>query len=261
LSKRDHSKACSPRAGGRLSAEAWAAKRRLDRRKQAHKEHMRFSRYAATISTCLAAWVFSTTGLAQAENAAPNQARNYVGIIAPVFSQLMYFHVPANFVPVFEKTSRAGYIHEWVLPGESVSDWTQMVTATSAPALSVTHPELTPRGFAQVIAGGFKRACPSSFAATQLYQGTLNAQDTFIVVVSCGDAPASAGHSETSVIAVVKGEKDFYTLQWAQRANPSPTPIKIEPNMWGARIKALLPLKLCPIVPGEKAPYPSCVGH
>jgi hypothetical protein len=222
---------------------------------------MRFPRYAATVTACLAALACSTPGSAQTGNATSNKTANYVGIIAPVFSQLMYFHVPAHFVPVFEKTSRAGYIHEWVLPGESVSDWTQMVTATGAADLSVTHPEITPRGFAQVIAGGFKRACPSSFTATQLYEGKLNAQDTFIVVVSCGDAPTSAGHSETSVIAVVKGEKDFYTLQWAQRADPTPTPISIEPNMWGARIKALLPLKLCPIVPGETAPYPSCIGH
>jgi len=222
---------------------------------------MRLSRTAVALVSSLVAFSFSTDGLAQAESSPTSGAGGSVGVIAPIFSQLVYFHAPGNFVSVFETTHGDRHIHEWVLPGESVSNWTQMLTVTGARDVSARHPDATPEGFAQGMANGFQRACPSSFNAKVIYKGQLNARDTFIMVVGCGNAAASAGHSETAVIAVVKGEYDFYTLQWAQRGHATQTPINIDVNMWAARMKVLMPLKLCPIVSGEQPPYPSCVGH
>jgi hypothetical protein len=136
-----------------------------------------------------------------------------------------------------------------------------MLTLSGARDVSVKYPDATPKKFASGIASGFQRACPSSFAAKGIYEGQLSTRDAFIMVVSCGNAAASAGHSETAVIAVVKGEKDFYTLQWSQRGDATSAPINIDVNMWAAKMKDLMPLKLCSIVPGEQPPYPSCVGN
>jgi hypothetical protein len=222
---------------------------------------MRLSRSAVALASSLVALSLSMGVFAQAENSATDGGGRSVSRIAPIFSQLVYFHTPANFVSVFENTHGVRYIHEWVLPGESVSNWTQMLTVTGAQDVSAKHPEATPKVFASSIAGGFQRACPSSFAAKGIYEGQLNARDAFIMVVSCGNAAASAGHSETAMIAVVKGEKDFYTLQWSQRGDAMPTPMDIDVNMWAGRMKSLMPLKLCSIVPGEQPPYTSCVGH
>jgi hypothetical protein len=33
----------------------------------------------------------------------------------------------------------------------------------------------------------------------------------------------------------------------------------VSDDRWGARLRVLSPIDLCPIVPGEAAPYPSCV--
>jgi hypothetical protein len=223
--------------------------------------YMRLSRSVLALASSLVAFSLSIGALAQTRNSLTDIAGHSVGAIAPIFSQLVYFHTPTHFVSVFEDTHGDSYIQEWVLPGESVSNWTQMLTVTGARDVSTKHPDATPKAFASGIAGGFQRACPTSFVAKGIYEGQLNALDTFIMVVSCGNAAASAGHSETAVIAVVKGEKDFYTLQWSQRGNATPAPLDIDVNMWAGRMKALMPLKLCSIVPGEQAPYPSCVGN
>jgi len=222
---------------------------------------MNLPRSAIALASSLVALSLSMGVFAQPENSPKEGGGGSVGVIAPIFSQLVYFHEPANFVSVFENTHGDRYIHEWVLPGESVSNWTQMLTVTGAQDFSAKHPDATPKVFATSIASGFQRACPSSFAVKELYEGQLNARDAFIMVVSCGNAAASAGHSETAMIAVVKGEKDFYTLQWSQRGDAMPTPMDIDVKMWAARMKGLMPLKLCSIVPGEQPPYPSCVGR
>lgn len=233
----------------------------LDRSRYYKEENMRISRSVVALASSLVALSLSIGVFAQAEHASPHGGGRSVGVITPIFSQLVYFHAPDNFVAVFENTHGDRYIHEWVLPGESVSNWTQMLTLTGAQDVSAEHPDATPKAFASGIANGFQRACPSSFAAKGIYEGQLNARDAFIMVVSCGNAAASAGRSETAVIAVVKGEKDFYTLQWSQRGDATPTPMDIDVNMWAGRMKSLMPLKLCSIVPGEQPPYPSCVGH
>jgi hypothetical protein len=186
----------------------------------------------------------------------------FVSTITPIFSQLIKFNFPTNFNPVpdFEKTDGNFYIQERVLPGETVDNWTQMLTVTGSENLAVKNPNLTPKIYALGMTNGFQKACPSSFSGKGIYEGKLSDQDAVIVVAGCGTAPGNIGHSEMAIIAVIKGNKDFYTLQWAQRGAPSPTPIDIDIDMWANRMKSLMPVKLCPIVPGESAPYVSCVG-
>jgi hypothetical protein len=184
-----------------------------------------------------------------------------VSVITPIFSQLVKFNFPGNFSPsvAFEQTNGAYYIQEHVQPGETVDKWTQMLTVTGAKNIVVEHPEVTPKNVALSLANHFQQACPSSFSGKGIYDGKLNGRDAFIIVASCGTAP-DIKQSETAVITVIKGDKDIYTLQWAQRDKPSATPIDINVDMWSNRVKNLMPVKLCPIVPGEQSPYPSCVG-
>jgi hypothetical protein len=51
----------------------------------------------------------------------------------------------------------------------------------------------------------------------------------------------------------------YYTLQWAERG-PAAGKIAIDEAKWQARLRQLQPIRLCPILPGEHAPYPSCVS-
>jgi hypothetical protein len=77
-----------------------------------------------------------------------------VGVITPIFSQLVMFSYPKGFVPAFEDTKGGNYIQESVLAGESVNKWTQMITITGAKNLAL-NPNATPTRFAESIAGGF----------------------------------------------------------------------------------------------------------
>jgi hypothetical protein len=180
--------------------------------------------------------------------------------ITPIFGQLLKMSYPRGFVPVLEKTKADFYVQESVPTGESTNGWTQMITVTGRKDLA-SKPDVTPKAVLNAMAGGFKHACPSSYAVVLLSETRLNGSDAAVAVVSCGVSPTTAGKmSESALIAVVKGQTDVYTVQWAERAARSDMPMQIDVGKWQDRFKALNPIKLCPIVPGEKAPYPSCVG-
>src|ERR1700733_8058059 len=76
-------------------------------------------------------------------------------VISPVFAQLVRFSMPSNFVVAHEDTKETFYIREAVLKGETVQQWTQMITVTGARALA-TAPNFSAQGLAGAIAGGFK---------------------------------------------------------------------------------------------------------
>jgi hypothetical protein len=222
---------------------------------------MNYFRYIA----CLVGIIlfFPDLACSQLKSSAASDVHSIVSI-SPIFNQLIKLNLPGNFnpVPAFEKTDNDFYIQEHVSSRETIDSWTQMLTVTGQKDFAMKHPDATPKDFALRMAGDFQHACPSSFSGKEIYEGKLSAQDAFIVIASCGTAPKKAGHShsETALIVVIKGDRNLYTLQWAQRGTPSPMPINIDVSLWTDRMKKLLPLKFCPIVPGEQPPYPSCIG-
>jgi hypothetical protein len=183
-----------------------------------------------------------------------------VKTISPIFGQLVTFSFPKGFTTVFEDAKGPQYIRESVLTGENVKKWTQMITITGAKGLAA-NPNVTPQAFANRLARGFRDACPTSFSGTVLGKFKLGNHSAFAAVISCGVAnPAGDLYSESMLLIAIKGESDYYTIQWAERSDASTAPIKFDEAKWMNRFKRLAPIKLCPIVPGESAPYPSCVG-
>jgi hypothetical protein len=180
-------------------------------------------------------------------------------VISPVFGQLVRMSMPASFVAVYENTENAFYIREAVLKGETVKAWTQMITITGSQGMAAVA-NFSPQKLAASIALGFKKACPESFAVKDLGETKLGDQDAYVALASCGKVNSSAdGHSETALIVAVKGTSDAYTIQWAERTAQASSPPAINAAMWQERLRALMPIRLCAIVPGEAAPYPSCL--
>jgi hypothetical protein len=141
--------------------------------------------------------------------------------------------------------------------GETAEQWTQMITVTGHKGAATA--QFTPQGFANSMAGGFKNACPETFAAKGFGATKLGEQDAFIAVLGCGKVNSSAdGHSEMMLLIAVKGNADGYTVQWAERG-PTQTAPAIDEAKWRQRLQALMPIRFCAIVSGEAAPYPSCV--
>lgn len=186
---------------------------------------------------------------------------NSVKTITPIFSQLVMFSFPKGFAPASENAKGGHYIQESVLQGESIKEWSQIITITGAKGLAA-NPNLTPTRFAKMMAGAFKRACPNSFMTTDLGEIRIDNHEAFAAVTSCGVSASSVEpRSESMLLIVIEGQNDYYTIQWAERGDATDTPITFDNAKWMDRLKQLMPISLCPIVPGEQAPYPSCANR
>jgi len=191
--------------------------------------------------------------------AAQRPAPSAFTVVSPIFGQLVTFSMPTSFITVFENTNGPNYIREAVLKGETATSWTQMITVTGVKG-AAGNAKVSPESFAGSMVGGFKSACPDTFAAQGFGPTKFGDQDAYVAVASCGRVETSADkHSEIALIVTVKGSADYYTLQWAERG-PSAGRSAIDETKWLARLRQLQPIRLCPIVPGEPAPYPSCVS-
>ena len=158
---------------------------------------------------------------------------------------------------MFEDTKGPNYIREAVPKGETAEQWTQIITVTGHK--DAASAQFTPQDFASRMATGFKGHCPESFVAKGLGATKLGEQDAFIAMMGCGKVNDSAdGHSEMLLLVAVKGSADGYTVQWAEHGPTQTTPV-IDDAKWRERLNALMPIRFCAIVPGEAAPYPSCV--
>lgn len=166
--------------------------------------------------------------------------------LSPIWSQTVSFTLPSGFVTKFENASQKSghYVREAVLRGETVDDWTQMITVTGERGIADVAGS-TPKTFAETIAGDFQKACPDSFAAAPIGKSTTSGYDSYAAVLSCGTSPTTNGAtSESAVILVVAGKRDFYTLQWAVRTKPSATPMHLDLPAWKARLAQLKPIHI-----------------
>lgn len=180
---------------------------------------------------------------------------------AKVFGQVLAYTYPLQFKPAFEDTKGDTYIQESVLAGETVDKWTQMFTLSGAKGLSA-NPNATPEKMLLSIVGGFQKSCPDTFAGSSFGSTNIDGHTANGAWASCGiSEPTGKPYSESAVIVVIKGDTDYYTLQWAERGPASKKPMTLDKDKWMERINSFLATKLCPIVPGEKPPYPSCTNR
>jgi hypothetical protein len=184
-----------------------------------------------------------------------------VQAISPIFSQLVMLSFPKGFKTVSEQTNGDHYLREAVLEGGTVDRWSQMITVTGAKGLAANR-NVTARSFAEGIAAGFKRACPDTFAAKGFGAIRISGQDAFVALASCGTVQSGANkHSETALLVAIQGTADYYSIQWAEREAASSRPMTLDQAKWTDRFNKLGPIKVCPRVSGEAAPYPSCINQ
>jgi hypothetical protein len=201
-------------------------------------------------------------GVSPAMTQAPGNQAKTISAISPIFSELVMHSLPMGFRTVSERTiGGKNYLREAVLEGETVERWSQMITVTGAKDLA-SNPKASPQWFIESISAGFKRACPESFAVTALGALKVSGHDGFAAVASCGTVQSGTiKRAEAALLIGIKGSADYYTVQWAERGPPSSAPLPLDHAKWGERFKLLRPIKICPIVPGETFPYPSCLGQ
>jgi len=197
-----------------------------------------------------------------ANNSEPRkQTESTVMATVPVFGQLVSFPLPTGFAPAFKGLKNQDFILEFVPTGESAVVWTQMVTLTGLDGFTARHPNVTPTQVSDVMSNNFKHWCPSSYARLELGPAKFDDHDGFAAVMSCGVANlVGKPYSESTLVIVLKGERNYYTVQWAERGAGSKTPLKLDRAKWEDRFKQLMPIKLHPLIPGETSPDPACVS-
>lgn len=188
----------------------------------------------------------------------------HVSSIAPVFHQLVAFSLPPEFKSqkaTFERNSGSFYIREHVPEGETVDKWSRMITLTGARDLA-SNPNATPQAMLERMVAGFRRHCPDSFSTVVPGAQTVDGFQAFAVIAGCGHVGSGSDvYSEAAIMLAIKGSADYYTLQWAERGRDSAHPLTLDATYWTRQLARLSPIRLCAIVPGESAPYPSCVGR
>jgi hypothetical protein len=189
---------------------------------------------------------------------APTKAGGAQRVITPVFHRLVAFTLPPSFKMSFERTTGNIYVREHVPAGETVDEWTRMISLSGVQGLSYNADATLP-AYLQALARGFQRHCPETYVALDLGPQPLVKEPSFASVASCGRVSSGGkAHSETSVMLAIKGPDDFYVLQWTERGRDSSHPLALDSKYWSARLAELGPVQLCPIVPGEGPPYASC---
>lgn len=192
------------------------------------------------------------------------EAGKFAGAITPVFSQLIRFRYPGSFKGVLQKTNGNFFILELIPSGETAQAWSQMITLTGQQGLAST-PFITPDLIAGTITDRFQKTCPETFATRTLgplQTGGVQPQVGVAMVMGCGSVQDPAGaHSEAALIVAIKGMADYYTLQWAERGPASTQKPDLTDPRWLEHLERLKPVILCPILPGEPAPYPSCANQ
>jgi hypothetical protein len=199
------------------------------------------------IAFCLAATLLATPCVAETL------------LVAPVFSQIVAFTAPDGFQDGDEINNGPSYLHEIVPNGETVNAWSQMITLSGAKDRATGNPAADAVAFAQLLADGYKGACPDSFTAEQLNAPAITgAVASFAFYVGCGTVQGSEV-SESMVALVIVGSHDIYTLQWAERVQASAKP-EFKPDHWLPRLgKLATGARICAQL-GEAPPYPSCTG-
>lgn len=209
----------------------------------------------------LAAVAVSLSGpLAQdAKKTLPRADQEAIAVAVPVFGQLVAYTLPKGFRTVHEGTSGASFAREAVLRGQSTGAWTQMISVTGFKG-GAGDKALNPQKYAERIANQFKQGCSSGYLAKPLGASKIEGQDAFATIVTCSTAKSASGdRSETAVILAIKGRADYYTIQWAERGTAAKQAPPIDEATWTERLKLIGPVRVCPIVEGEAAPYASCL--
>ena len=176
-----------------------------------------------------------------------------------IFSDIVSYPQPDGFQAAYQATNGGRYIFEMVLKGETVDQWTQMVSVTGALG-NAGNQNATARSRLDLNANVFRNTCPDTYAAKPLGATTINGHEAYVAWISCGSTTrGGSAHSESNLIVSIKGMADYYTVQWAESGPASSQPLPFDWAKWGDRLEKLTPMKVCPRVPGESVPYPSCL--
>ena len=185
-------------------------------------------------------------------------------VITPIFGELFAHSIPSGFKPQREQTNGDHYLRSMLLVSDVDIDWKQRILVSGTKKAG-QQPDLTQKSFAMNIARNFQQSCPTTFSGGPIAEGKIGTgHGVYIMLVSCGLhtlTPTRAPTSETTLVAVVQGDLNFYSVQWSERGAPVGQALEPKVEVWHSRLKAITPLLVCERKPEEPAPYASCTDR
>jgi hypothetical protein len=176
--------------------------------------------------------------------------------VTPIFSQVIALRTPTQFMMVNEETKGGSYIQESVKAGDTVDRWSEMITVTGREG-AASLPQASAKSFVLNIFKNFQSACPTTYSTLELGSRKVDGREGFAAIASCGsvstveEAAKKAAHSETALVLGIRGSADIYTVQWAQRGQPSAHPLTLDAAVWVDRFKILDPIRVCEHGPNQ----------
>lgn len=136
---------------------------------------------------------------------------------------------PAGYTIGFQGKNDDGLITEWVPKGETVENWTEMLTVQVFYQLKTT-----PDAFMHALERRWRAACPEADEAQPIASGDENGYPTQVWLLSCPQNP-STGRPEITWFKAVQGDDSFYVVQEAFKFMPSEQQI----TRWVGYLKAV----------------------
>ena len=120
----------------------------------------------------------------------------------------IYFDLPPGFEKGFEESDESFFIQEWVPKGESVNDWSEMLTLTIQ-----NMPNVNPIDFFNHMADGWEKSCPE-YGGMLLHEGLEKNYPVALWFLKCPTNPMTH-KPEFTYIKGIAGNEHFYTVQLA----------------------------------------------
>ena len=136
-------------------------------------------------------------------------------IAAPLEGENLLAPLPPGFVLGYEAAKDGQAIHEYVPTGETVDNWSTILTVQSFSGIAGTDPD----AFAKLVADGWLGACPDGSAA-KAGGGEVNGYPATIWDLTC-PLNAQTGKPETARLKAIGGSDALYSVQYGYRETPS----------------------------------------
>lgn len=127
---------------------------------------------------------------------------------AIAMSEDISFDLPSGFAKAFEDGDSSFFIQEWVPTGESVDNWSQMLTLTVLEKANVD-----PIKFFDLMADEWGESCPD-YGAMLLHHGQENNYPIAVWLLTCPENYMT-GKPEVTYVKGISGNENFYTVQIA----------------------------------------------
>jgi hypothetical protein len=193
---------------------------------------------------------------------APKSSKSYeTATLSKMMSQTLLFQVPAGFRMLSEILSGANYTQQWVPEGEQGWNWSRMIQASGNKDVAITT-DVSPAYFATQLALTFKRSCPGDYSGVDLGPAKVGGYNAHAAIVNCARLFVNGqAKSETLVLIAIRGQRDYFSLQWSERADPLDAPFRADPAMVKEKYDRLLGARICKTAVGANLTTSSCAGE